>query len=89
MLHLNLTTLGCLAAHTYTADAIRRHGTIPSIEISHSGQYAGTYLADKAKKASLCQYGPSDGVRPDGKPAALRPGDIKRHPRPGGPRLPD
>lgn len=68
MLHLNLTTPGCLAAHTYTADAIRRHGAIPSIEFSHSGQYAGTYLADKAKKASLCQYGPSDGVRPDGKP---------------------
>ena len=68
MLHLDLTTPGCLAAHTYTADAIRRHGAIPSIEFSHSGQYAGTYLADKAKKASLCQYGPSDGVRPDGKP---------------------
>ena len=68
MLHLNLTTPGCLAAHTYTADAIRRHGAIPSIEFSHSGQYAGTYLADKAKKAALCQYGPSDGVRPDGRP---------------------
>jgi 2,4-dienoyl-CoA reductase-like NADH-dependent reductase (Old Yellow Enzyme family)/thioredoxin reductase len=68
MLHLNLTTPGNLAAHTYVADAIRRHGAVPSIEFSHSGQYAGTYLTDKNKKAALCQYGPSDGVRPDGMP---------------------
>ena len=68
MLHLNLTTPGNLAAHTFVADAIRRHGAVPSIEFSHSGQYAGTYLTDKNKKASLCQWGPSDGVRPDGMP---------------------
>ena len=68
MLHLNLTTPGNLAAHTFVADAIRRHGAIPSIEFSHSGQYAGTYLTDKDKKASLNQWGPSDGVRPDGMP---------------------
>lgn len=68
MLHLNLETVGCLAAHTFVADAIRRHGAVPSIELSHSGQYAGTYMADKNKKASLCQWGPSDGTRPDGRP---------------------
>lgn len=68
MLHLNLETVGNLAAHTFVADAIRRHGAVPSIEFSHSGQYAGTYMADKNKKASLNQWGPSDGVRPDGKP---------------------
>ena len=68
MLHLNLETVGCLAAHTFVADGIRRHGAVPSIEFSHSGQYAGTYMSDKNKKASLCQWGPSDGVRPDGRP---------------------
>lgn len=68
MLHLNLTTPGNLAAHTFVADAIRRHGAVPSIEFSHSGQYAGTYLTDRGKKSSLCQWGPSDGVRPDGTP---------------------
>lgn len=68
MLHLNLTTPGNLAAHTFVADAISRHGAVPSIEFSHSGQYAGTYLTDKNKKASLNQWGPSDGVRPDGMP---------------------
>lgn len=68
MLHLDLQTVGSLASFTYTADAIRRHGAVPSVEFSHSGQYAGTYMADKDKKAALCQYGPSDGVRPDGLP---------------------
>ena len=68
MLHLDLVTPGCLAAHTFVADAIRRHGAVPSIEFSHSGQYAGTYLTDKNKKESLCQWGPSEGTRPDGRP---------------------
>ena len=66
MLHLSLATPGQLGAYTYVADAIARHGSIPSIELSHSGQYAGTYMVDKDGKGDLCQYGPSDGVRPDG-----------------------
>jgi len=68
MLHLDLETVGCLAAHTFVADSIRRHGSVPSIELSHSGQYAGTYMSDKNKKESLCQWGPSNGTRPDGRP---------------------
>lgn len=66
MLHLSLATPGQLGAFAYVADAIKRHGAIASIELSHSGQYAGTYMVDKKKKADLCQWGPSDGVRPDG-----------------------
>ena len=66
MLHLSLKTPGQLGAFTYVADAIARHGAIPSIELSHSGQYAGTYMVDKDAKGELCQYGASDGVRPDG-----------------------
>lgn len=66
MYHLDLHTPGSLASFTYTADAIRRHGAIPSVELSHSGQYAGTYLTDKNKKQALNQWGPSEGVRPDG-----------------------
>lgn len=64
--HIDLTTPGSLSGFAYTADAIRRHGAIPSVELSHSGQYAGTYLTDKGKKQSLAQYGPCDAVRPDG-----------------------
>lgn len=68
MYHLDLKTVGSLASFTYTADAIRRHGAIPSVELSHSGQYAGTYLTDKDKKSGLNQWGPSDTTRPDGLP---------------------
>ena len=68
MLHLSLSTPGQLGAFAYIADAIKRHGAVASIELSHSGQYAGTYMVDKKKKGALCQYGPSDGVRPDGLP---------------------
>lgn len=67
MYHLDLETVDSLASFTYTADAIRRNGAIPSVELSHSGQYAGTYLVDKEKKDSLSQWGPSPGTRPDGR----------------------
>lgn len=64
--HLDLKVVDSLASFTYTADAIRRHGAIPSVELSHSGQYAGTYLVDKNKKQGLAQWGVSPSVRPDG-----------------------
>lgn len=64
--HLDMAILNSLASATYTADAIRRHGAMPSIELSHSGMYAGTYMTDKTKQKSMNQWGPSDTVRPDG-----------------------
>lgn len=67
MYHLDQQTPGSLASFTYTADAIRRHGAIASVELSHSGQYAGTYLTDKNQKEGLYQWGPSHGTRPDGR----------------------
>ena len=66
--HLDESILNSLACATYTADAIRRHGAIPSLELSHSGQFAGTYMTDKSKQHGLAQWGPSDGVRADGVP---------------------
>lgn len=64
--HLDTSILNSLASATYTADAIRRHGAIPSIELSHSGMYAGTYMTDKTKQKNMNQWGPSDTIRPDG-----------------------
>ena len=66
--HLDESILNSLACATYTADAIRRHGAIPSLELSHSGQFAGTYMTDKSKQHDLAQWGPCDGVRADGVP---------------------
>jgi len=64
--HLDESILNSLSCATYTADAIRRHGAIPSLELSHSGMFAGTYMTDKAKQKSLNQWGPSDTTRADG-----------------------
>lgn len=64
--HFDLSVPGSPPSFTYTADAIRRHGCIPSVELSHSGQFSGTYLADKNKKQELTQWEPSAGVRADG-----------------------
>ncbi len=68
MYHLNRTNPGSIPSFTYTADAINRHGAVASVEFSHAGQYAGTYLLDKDKKSEMVQYGPSAGERPDGIP---------------------
>ena len=64
--HLDESILNSLACATYTADAIRRHGAMPSLELSHSGMFAGTYMTDKSRQRSMNQWGPSDTVRPDG-----------------------
>lgn len=64
--HLDTTILNSLASATYTADAIRRHGAIASLELSHSGMYAGTYMTDKSKQKSMHQWGADDTVRADG-----------------------
>ena len=64
--HLDESILNSLASATYAADAIRRHGAIPSIELSHSGMFAGTYMTDKKRQKSLHQWGPCDTVRADG-----------------------
>ncbi len=64
--HLDESILNSLACATYTADAIRRHGAIPSIELSHSGMFAGTYMTDKSRQKSMHQWGPCDTVRHDG-----------------------
>lgn len=64
--HLDPAILNSLACAAYTADAIRRHGCIPSIELSHSGMYAGTYMTDKSRQKELFQWGPSACIRPDG-----------------------
>lgn len=66
--HLDESILNSLACATYTADAIRRHGAMPSLELSHSGMYAGTYMTDKTRQHEMHQWGPSDTTRPDGVP---------------------
>ena len=74
--HLDESILNSLACAAYTADAIRRHGSIPSLELSHSGMFAGTYMTDKSRQKSLHQWGPSDTVRSDGVPVKALTADM-------------
>lgn len=75
--HLDTAVLNSLASFAYTADAIRRHGAMPSVELSHSGMYSGTYMTDKNRQHGLAQWGPSACVRPDGvEVGELTPGMI-------------
>ena len=64
--HLDPAIWGSLQTATLAADAIRRHCAIPSLELSHSGQFAGTYMTDKDAKTKMCQYGVSPSIRADG-----------------------
>ncbi len=64
--HLDESILNSLACATYTADAIRRHGAMPCLELSHSGMYAGTYMTDKTKQKGLNQWSASACTRADG-----------------------
>lgn len=68
MYHLNRNNMESVASFTYAADAINRHGSVASVELSHAGQYAGTYLLDRKQSREIVQYGPSAGVRADGIP---------------------
>lgn len=68
--HLDTSILNSLACATYTADAISRHGAVASLELSHSGMYAGTYMTDKSKQHGMHQWGPSETTRPDGIPVS-------------------
>ena len=64
-LRLDERLMNSLPCAAYTADAIRRHGAIPSIELSHSGMFSGKYLVDKSGEG-IQHWGPSDCVRYDG-----------------------
>ena len=64
--HLDTKILNSLASATYCADAIDRHECIASLELSHSGMYAGTYMSDKTKQKTMHQWGVVDCIRPDG-----------------------
>ena len=64
--HLNEAILNSISSAAYTADAIVRHGAVASLELSHSGMFAGTYMTDRNRQHSMNQWGPSDTVRTDG-----------------------
>lgn len=51
---------------THTALAIKRHGAIPNIELSHGGKYGGLNSIAGEGTADRCAYGPSEEDLPTG-----------------------
>ncbi|MCL1829286.1 MAG: FAD-dependent oxidoreductase [Oscillospiraceae bacterium] len=66
MFRLDDNLPGSLASFTFTADAIRRHGAVPSIELSHGGMYAGSYILERKPGENPVKYSSSPGVTDDG-----------------------
>ena len=66
MIHGNPSVSGSLGNLAFAADGIRRHGAIPSIELSHAGQIARPHLPAAGDPIPL--YGPVDCVLENGSP---------------------
>lgn len=60
MYHPDDAVPGALASFALTADAIARHGAVPSAELSHAGRYAGSYRLEVKPGERPVKYGPSD-----------------------------
>ncbi|MDR1573953.1 MAG: FAD-dependent oxidoreductase, partial [Clostridiales Family XIII bacterium] len=63
---LNLQDEFVLASLTDTARAIKRHGALASIEISHGGKFSNVDQLDKSIRKQNVRYGPSDETLPSG-----------------------
>ena len=64
---INLQNPGVLAGLTNAARAIKRHGSVASIEINHAGMLSAFDVAQSEQKAdSDVHYGPVDAVMPNG-----------------------
>ena len=58
------------------AKAIKRHGAIPSIELSHGGKYAGIASLGGVVKKDRVPYGPSHEIARDGQEVFEMPEEI-------------
>jgi 2,4-dienoyl-CoA reductase-like NADH-dependent reductase (Old Yellow Enzyme family)/thioredoxin reductase len=63
---VNLQDEFVLASLTETARAIKRHGAVASIEISHGGKFSDVDQLDKGIQVRNVRYGPSDEFLPSG-----------------------
>jgi 2,4-dienoyl-CoA reductase-like NADH-dependent reductase (Old Yellow Enzyme family)/thioredoxin reductase len=64
--HINLQDKGVLAGLTEAARAIKRHGALANIELSHGGKYALVDTVRGADGKTPKRYGPSAQSFPDG-----------------------
>ncbi|MDR2089836.1 MAG: FAD-dependent oxidoreductase [Clostridiales Family XIII bacterium] len=73
---VNLQDEFVLAGLTDMARAIKRHGAVASIEISHGGKFSDVDQLDKSIQKRNLRYGPSDEVLPSGAPIKEMPAEL-------------
>jgi 2,4-dienoyl-CoA reductase-like NADH-dependent reductase (Old Yellow Enzyme family)/thioredoxin reductase len=64
--HINLQDQGVLAGLTHAARAIKRHGALANVELSHGGKYADVDVKKDAHDQTPVRYGPSAETMPNG-----------------------
>lgn len=64
--HINLQDEGVLAGLTEAALAIKRHGAMANVELSHGGKYADVDMNMDARGKAPGRYGPSAETLPNG-----------------------
>jgi len=64
--HINVETDAAISGLTLAARTIRRHGAVPSIELSHGGKFAAADKIDKTAQKDVLRFGPTAEVMENG-----------------------
>jgi 2,4-dienoyl-CoA reductase-like NADH-dependent reductase (Old Yellow Enzyme family)/thioredoxin reductase len=75
---VNLQDEFVLAGLTDAARAIKRHGAVASMEISHGGKFSDVDQLDKSIQKRNLRYGPSDEILPSGAEIKEMPTELIR-----------
>ena len=74
--HINLQDENVLAGLTHTARAIKRHGALANVELSHGGKYSNVDIRKDKRGDAPVRYGASAEVMPDGARVEAMPIDL-------------
>jgi len=76
--HIDLNAPGGMRGFALAANAIRRHGALASIQLSHGGMYGGADALDKSVLSGAKRYGPSNMTLPNGTVVTEMPVELIR-----------
>ncbi|MCL2391338.1 MAG: FAD-dependent oxidoreductase [Oscillospiraceae bacterium] len=65
-IHIDIDAPGNIRSFSLAANAIRRHGAVACIQLSHGGMYGGADSIDKSHLSGTVRYGASDLTLPNG-----------------------
>ncbi|MCL2200739.1 MAG: FAD-dependent oxidoreductase [Oscillospiraceae bacterium] len=76
--HIDLAVPGNMRSFALAANAIRRHGAVASLQLSHGGMYGGADSVDKSHLSGSVRYGPSPRTLPTGASVTEMPVELIR-----------